>query len=133
MLQTIKCNKKIYATIDIQSKKRQTKKNRMIMVMVNMDYWHSSQVALEIIPIRRNLALIQANTSCITPRMIIVTKSIRLQLEVTNQVLLIKHYDQKAKICTNYLPDRAYPTVLLFIKNTDMFLRCGMVIFKIFT
>jgi len=32
------------------------------MVMANTDYWHSSQVALEIIPIRRNLALIQADT-----------------------------------------------------------------------
>lgn len=30
--------------------------------MANTDYWHSSQVALEIIPIRRNLALIQADT-----------------------------------------------------------------------
>lgn len=32
------------------------------MVMANMEYWHSSQVALEIIPIRRNLALVQADT-----------------------------------------------------------------------
>lgn len=32
------------------------------MVMANMDYWHSLQVALEIIPIRWNLALIQADT-----------------------------------------------------------------------
>lgn len=30
--------------------------------MVNTDYWHSLQVALEIIPTRRNLALIQADT-----------------------------------------------------------------------
>lgn len=32
------------------------------MVMANTDYWHSLQVALEIIPIRRNLALIQTDT-----------------------------------------------------------------------
>lgn len=30
--------------------------------MANTDYWHSSQVVLQIIPIRRNLAFIQADT-----------------------------------------------------------------------
>lgn len=45
--------------------------------MANTDYWHSSQVALEIIPIRRNLALIQAGTF-VYSRMVIVIKSIRL-------------------------------------------------------
>lgn len=32
------------------------------MVMANMEYWHSSAVVLEIIPARRNLALVQADT-----------------------------------------------------------------------
>jgi len=31
------------------------------MIMANTNYWHSLQVVLEIIPIRRNLALSQAH------------------------------------------------------------------------